>query len=166
MDQELEPRQMPGRQQFPARFKRWSALHAVFFFFWTCSEGHSSRRALIQKCFPKHALKFLDLETIPLIQLVLFSCYKHKEYQSPGIKVNQLVGSWVKKGREEWRMRGQETYPLYKNSKNNSASQQNSGVSIQRCHWQQKHLWKQNRNDKPVRVRRIFSRPGSLKSKF
>ena len=31
MDQELELRQMPGRQQFPARFKRWSALDAVFF---------------------------------------------------------------------------------------------------------------------------------------
>ena len=33
MDQELEPRQMPGRQQFPARFKRRSALDAVFVFF-------------------------------------------------------------------------------------------------------------------------------------
>ena len=27
-----------------------------------------------------------------------------------------------------------------------------------------KHLWRQNHNDKPVRVRRIFSRSGSVKS--
>ena len=27
-----------------------------------------------------------------------------------------------------------------------------------------KHLWRQNHNDKPVRVHRIFSRPGSVKS--
>ena len=28
----------------------------------------------------------------------------------------------------------------------------------------QKHLWRRNHNDKPVKVRRIFSRPGSVKS--
>ena len=32
------------------------------------------------------------------------------------------------------------------------------------CFFLQKHLWRQNHNDKPVRVSRIFSRPGSVKS--
>ena len=31
-------------------------------------------------------------------------------------------------------------------------------------HLYQKYLWRQNHNDKPVKVSRIFSRPGSVKS--
>ena len=51
------------------------------------------------------------------------------------------------------------------------------GVLLKDVHWKektyiqakevywQKHFWRQNHNDKPVGVRRIFSRPGSVKTR-